>query len=102
LIFVGWAANWVWPRNLWFRGLHLLAIGFVMLEAWAGIVCPLTTLENHFREQAGMETYQSSFIADWLGRLLFYSAPAWVFTLIYSVFFMLVLASWLFYLPTKR
>jgi len=102
LILTGWVLDWNWPRNLWFRIAHLVAIGFVMLEAWAGIVCPLTTLENLFRQKAGEMLYENSFIGDWLGRLLFYSAPGWVFTLIYSAFFLLVVLTWLAYPPVKR
>ena len=30
---------------LWFRLVHLLAIGYVVAQAWLGQVCPLTTLE---------------------------------------------------------
>lgn len=102
LILVGWAANWNWPRNLWFRILHLIAIGFVMLEAWVGVICPLTTLENLFRQKAGRELYENSFISDWVGRLLFYTAPEWVFILIYTAFFLLILVSWWGYRPVKR
>ena len=102
LILVGWAANWNWPRNLWFRILHLIAIGFVMLEAWVGVICPLTTLENLFRQKAGRELYENSFIGDWVGRLLFYTAPEWVFILIYTAFFLLILISWWGYPPVKR
>ena len=102
LILAGWAANWNWPRNLWFRILHLIAIGFVVLEAWVGIVCPLTIIENLFRQKAGTAIYENSFIGEWLSRLLFYTAPDWVFVIIYTVFFLLVVFSWWRYPPVKR
>lgn len=102
LILAGWTVNWKWPRNLWFRIAHLTAISFVMLEAWVGLMCPLTTLENVFRERAGMTIYQSSFIGEWVSRLLFYSAPSWVFTLIYTLFFLSVLITLWLYPPFKR
>ena len=42
LILLGWGLEWMWTRRFLFRLLHLLAIGFVMLEAWLGVTCPLT------------------------------------------------------------
>jgi len=85
-----------WPQAnaLGFRLLHLLAIGWVALQAWLGAVCPLTTLENWLRLQARQTAvYQGSFIEHWVQRLLFYEAPAWVFVLAYSLF--AALAAWL-------
>ena len=32
-------------RHLWFRLAHLTAIAVVVLQAWFGVICPLTTLE---------------------------------------------------------
>jgi hypothetical protein len=54
----------------------------------------LTTLENWLRRQAGTGSYAESFIAHWVGRLLFYDAPAWVFTLGYSAFALIVVLVW--------
>ena len=102
LILVSWIKNWQWPRNFWFRIVHLTAIGFVMLETWVGLVCPLTTLENLFREKAGMATYEKSFIGEWVSRLLFYDAPVWVFTLVYTLFFLLVFFTLWLYPPHKK
>jgi hypothetical protein len=79
LTWVGAAAGWRWVRNRWFRWLHLAAIAFVALEALAGIACPLTVWEDALRGGARSE----SFIGRWVGRILFYQAPEWVFTTIY-------------------
>ena len=94
LIVAGGARDWKWVRNPWFRAAHLAAIGYVVLEAWLGIVCPLTTLELWLRELAGQTSFTGDFIAYWLRRLLFFDAPAWVFTACYSGFGALVLLSW--------
>ncbi len=96
LILLGGALRWRWVRNRWFRIAHLLAIGIVVLQAWFGITCPLTTLENLLRESAGQAVYEQGFIADHLHRLIFFNAPMWVFTLAYSVFGLLVVSGlWL-------
>ncbi|MGA9033768.1 MAG: DUF2784 domain-containing protein, partial [Sulfuricaulis sp.] len=79
LIVVGWIRGWEWTRCRVFRLLHLSAIGLVMLEAWLGINCPLTALENFLRVQSGAVTYEHSFIAHWLQWVIFYTAPEWIF-----------------------
>lgn len=99
-ILAGWALRWNWIRNRWFRGIHLLMIGVVVLESWAGITCPLTTWEHQLRQRAGQETYQGDFIATWVHDALFFDAEPWVFTVCYSLFGGLVLAT-LFFVPPR-
>ena len=99
---IGWARGWPWTRGLLFRMAHLLCIGIVVLETWLGVTCPLTTLENHLRRLAGEAGYPTSFIGTWLDRLLFYNAPDWAFTTVYSVFALAVLATYILYPPRFR
>jgi hypothetical protein len=99
LVLVGGFRGWRWIRNPWFRAVHLAAIGFVVIQAWFGVICPLTTLEMHLRDRAGEATYSGSFIAHWLQRLLYYEAPAWVFVCVYTLFGLAVLGSWLKFRP---
>ena len=95
LILLGGTLRWPWVRLRWFRLLHLAAIGVVVMQAWLGRLCPLTLWEQALRAKAGAaSSYTGSFIAHWLSELLYYTAPAWVFTLCYSVFGLLVLWSW--------
>jgi len=91
---------WRWINALWFRLTHLVAIVVVVAEAWFGAVCPLTSLEMALRVKAHATTYSGSFIEHWLQRILYYEAPAWVFTLGYSLFGLVVLAIW-WYFPPK-
>ena len=99
MILLGGLRGWSWVRNRWFRRAHLSAIGIVVVQAWLGIICPLTTLEMFFRGKAGDATYQGAFIAHWLHRLLFFDAPLWVFTVCYTAFGLAVIASWWFVKP---
>jgi len=94
LIFIGGVRAWRWVRNPWFRLAHILAIGFVVVQSWFAVMCPLTTLENILRQKAGGAAYKDDFIAHWLQAILYYSAPAWVFAVCYTIFGALVLASW--------
>lgn len=87
LTLIGAAAGWKWVRNRWFRLAHLGAIGYVVIQAWVGLTCPLTDLENHLRRQAGQAGYgEQGFIAHWLHQLIFFNADPWVFTLAYTLF----------------
>lgn len=94
LIIVGKALAWSWVRNRWFRIVHLCCIGIVVVQSWFGIICPLTTLEMALRAKGGGAAYEGTFISHWLGELLYYEAPAWVFVLVYTIFGMLVLFTW--------
>ena len=94
LIVVGNLRGWQFVNAWWFRLAHLAAIAIVVAQAWLGVVCPLTTLESWLRAQAGQAVYETSFIEHWLTRLLFYEAPAWVFTAIYTAFGLAVAAAW--------
>lgn len=99
LTLAGAAFKWAWVRNFYFRVLHLVAISYVAMEAWLGIVCPLTTLELWLRERAGQAVYDGDFIAFWLRKLLFFEAAPWVFVAAYSGFGLLVVLSWLLVAP---
>lgn len=93
-ILYGGFRGWKWILNPWFRSAHLAAIGGVVLQAWLGVICPLTTLEMHLREQAGDPTYHGTFVAHWLQTLLFHQAPLWMFALCYTLFGLAVIGSW--------
>lgn len=99
LILTGGALGWSWVRNPWFRLGHLTAIAVVVLQSWIGVICPLTTWEMALRAKAGDATYAGSFVAHWLGQLIYYQAPAWVFAVAYTAFGLLVVASWFWVRP---
>lgn len=101
-IYVGYFLNWRWVRRRVFRVTHLCAIGYVVVQSWLGMVCPLTTWEMALRAEAGAGTYSGSFIQHWLHRFLYFTAPEWVFVLIYSLFGSLVVASWFVVRPRSR
>lgn len=101
-VVLGLAAIWygilrrrAWARNPQLRYIHLAMILIVVAEAWAGITCPLTTWEQWLRERAGATSYRGDFIAGCLHDLLFFDAPPWVFTVVYSAFGLLVLTTFL-------
>ncbi|MDP3759478.1 MAG: DUF2784 domain-containing protein [Ramlibacter sp.] len=101
-VIAGNLLRWEWVNGLGFRVAHLGAIGFVVAETWLGMVCPLTSLEVWLRAHARQGTYTGGFVEHWLQRLLFYDAPPWVFTTVYSLFGLAVLATWWYYPPRRK
>jgi len=102
LVLVGNWRDWPWANTWWFRLAHLAAIAVVVAQAWLGVLCPLTTLENWLRTRARETVYDASFIEYWLERILYYSAPAWVFTAGYSLFGLAVAAAWWYFPPRQK
>ena len=102
LIMVGVIFKWRWIRNLWFRILHLAAIGAVALEALLGVNCPLTIVEFRLR-YPGMSSHEKvSFIGTLIDSILFYDAPGWLFTIIYTTFAIIVVITFVLAPPSRK
>lgn len=101
-ILAGWAFEWRWVRNVWFRTLHLVAIGLVFCESMLGVNCPLTVLENSLRWEAGEPGYSTDFVAHWVHLLIFYNWPPWVFLSLYAVVTMIVAGLYRLVPPQRR
>lgn len=102
IILIGGWRGWTWVRRPAFRWLHLAAIAFVVAESWLGAMCPLTVWEMALRERAGEVAYGGDFIAHWLGELLYFEAPPWVFAAAYTAFALLVVWAWFAVPPTRK
>jgi hypothetical protein len=102
LIWIGAAAGRRFVRNPWFRWSHAGLMGFVLAETVAGELCPLTVWEAALRRAAGEDGGKpESFVAHWLGRVLFPDLdPAW-FEAAYGLFFALIVLT-LFLVPVRR
>ena len=93
-IVVGAWRGWAWVHGFAWRLVHVLLMGFIAVQAWRGALCPLTVWEQALRRRAGDPAYAGSFVAHWLGRLIFHEAPWWVFVAAYTAVAVLVLALW--------
>ncbi len=99
---IGGFARWRWVRNIWFRAAHLAAVAVVVAQAWLGLRCPLTDLENALRRRAGQPTYPGGFVAHWVQSVACREAEPWVFTLAYTLFGGGVAATWIWVRPRRR
>ena len=102
LILAGIYLKWKWIRNQWFRMIHLAAIAGVALEALVGINCPLTVLEFSLRYGVAPFDRRVSFVGGLIDSILYYDAPAWLFTIIYVGFALLVAITFVMAPPTRR
>jgi hypothetical protein len=98
-VWIGAALQWRWIRNAWFRAAHLGAISFVIAESLAGMLCPLTVLEDVLRQGGRPE---SSFVQRWVSRLIYYDLPERIFTVIYVVFGLIVALTFIYIRPDRR
>ena len=93
---IGIALRRPFAFNPWFRGAHLAAIAFVIVETVFGYTCPLTTLEDTLRG----ELEGQGFIQRWGHAWLFWNLPGWVFGAAYGAFGALVAATWWLWPPS--
>jgi hypothetical protein len=126
LILLGGWLKWSWVRNFWFRTIHFLMMGVVVVETVFGVTCPLTTWESQLRLAGGQydyqrdeagnmvttndgyvqlaktESYQQDFVGRCLQAVLFFDptqVPQWVLNLCYYIFGGLVLMTLLLVRP---
>jgi hypothetical protein len=97
IICIGIALARPFAFNPWLRGAHLAAIAFVVAESLLGYMCPLTIWEDALRASAS----DGGFIRRWIHAWLFWDAPAWVFTALYTAFGALVAWTWLRFPPRR-
>jgi uncharacterized protein DUF2784 len=57
--------------NRWVMLLHLPALAWGAWIEASGRICPLTPLENHFRELAGQSTFGEGFITHYLAAVIY-------------------------------
>ncbi len=94
------AFRWSWGRNPWFRWLHLLAIGIVVLEVGMNWRCPLTVWEEDLRRAAGMQVNEAdSFIGRIAHDTLFFDQPPIFFNTLHVAMGVVVAQGLLMYPP---
>lgn len=91
-IWAGYFAGLGAVKNVKFRVCHLLAMGVVLCQNLLGRICPLTEWENSLRIRGGQgQIYETSFMREWIHRIMFFDVSGQAFAVIYTVFFLLIL-----------
>ena len=81
IIPIGYKLGWNWIKNRNLRLLHLSLMGVITVETIVGLTCPLTVLENMFRDV----DYSASFMSYWIAQILYWDLPNHVFVTLYSL-----------------
>ena len=90
IIPIGYKLGWNWMKNRNLRLLHLSLMAVITVETVVGLTCPLTVLENMFRDV----DYSSSFMSYWIAQILYWNLPNHVFVILYSLCLGWVLILW--------
>lgn len=111
VILLGGWLRWQWVRNFWFRIIHFLMMGIVVVETAFGWTCPLTTWETNLRHESGIaeaivvpegimyKPPPEDFVPRCLNRVLFLDMPTWAFNVLYYTLGALILAGLIFVPP---
>ena len=75
---------------------------WLILGGFVALILAYRHLLGRLRQRAGEATYEGSFIAHWMGELLYWDWPGWVFGALYTGFGALVLASWFLVKPRRQ
>lgn len=86
---LGAILHWRIVRVAWLRVLHLILLAIVVGQALAGRACILTIWQD---ELTGQAATPSPMIMDFIDGLIYWNFPLLVFTIIYAVAFVYVLA----------
>ncbi len=92
----GWF-GWRWVHVLWWRALHVAMLAMVALQALMGRACFLTLWQASL---LGDGASRAPLIVHWVGRLVFWPLPVWVFAVLYVTVFLYVIALWWLVPPT--
>jgi hypothetical protein len=86
---LGGVLGWRIVRVAWLRLLHLALLAIVVGQALAGRACILTIWQNDLTGQTGAPP---PMIMRFINGLIYWDLPLWVFTIIYAVAFLYVVA----------
>ena len=92
---VGGFIAWRWRKTIW---VHVGAAVWGILIIVTKVPCPLTALQNQFRENAGMHSMGTSFINIYVRGTLY---PADHETIAQLAIALVVLASWIGFVRTR-
>jgi hypothetical protein len=95
-LLVGGFLAWRWR---WTIVPHALAACWAALIVLAQLPCPLTALQNQFREWGGQPPLRHGFIQDYVSGRLYPAGEAWLAQLLVAV---VVTVAWIGYVRRRR
>ena len=100
ITWIGYFRRWSFVRNFYFRAIHILSMGVVLLESVFDIVCPLTDWEIQLRTLGEQTVYgEQTFMQYWIHKIMFFNLGTTTFIIIYAGFFTALVLSFIFVRP---
>ena len=98
LIPIGYFQKWEWVKNKYYRSIHLILMGIISIETILGFMCPLTILENYFRDDIKVDNK----LTEIAHQILYWDLPNYQFIILYLVSFSYLIFLWFFFKPNLK
>lgn len=98
---LGARLGWAFVHVLWWRLLHVAALGAVALQKLLGQTCFLSVWEFRLLQIAGREPHAVPLIHTWGGSLIHVDLPLWLLAAAYVTLWLYVLLLWLLVPPYR-
>ena len=95
LIPIGYFQKWEWVKNKYYRSIHLILMGIISIETILGFMCPLTILENYFRDDIKVDNK----LTEIAHQILYWDLPNYQFIILYILSFSYLIFLWIFFKP---
>ena len=95
LIPLGYYQKWEWVKNKYYRSIHLILMGIISIETILGFMCPLTILENYFRDDIKVDNK----LTEIAHQILYWDLPNYQFIILYILSFSYLIFLWFFFKP---
>ena len=98
LIPFGYYQKWEWVKNKYYRLIHLVLMGIILIETILGFMCPLTILENYLRNDIGVDNNLTQIIH----QIMYWNLPNYQFIILYILSFSYLIFLWFFFKPNFK
>ena len=98
LIPYGYYKNWEWVKNIYFRSIHLILMGIILIETILGFMCPLTILENFLRANKKIDNIFSKIIH----QIMYWDFTNYQFIILYLLSLSYIIFLWFFFRPSQN
>ena len=95
LIPLGYYQKWEWVKNKYYRLIHLVLMGIIVIETILGFMCPLTILENFLRNDIEINNK----ITQIIHQIMYWDLQTYQFIILYLLSLLYLIFLWFFFKP---
>ena len=98
LIPFGYFQKWEWVKNIYFRSIHLILMGFILIETILGFMCPLTILENFLRADQKVD----NIFTEIIHQIMYWDLTNYQFIILYFLSLSYIIFLWFYFRPNQK